>query len=916
MSVDYRDRNKPITAEDLIRRYNFENITKAMKATQSNKEGLDKTNTIMNEFIESTTENLQELQNQVDGNITTWFFSGVPTLENQPANDWETDDDKLNHLGDLYYDKETGYAYRFSSDEDIYYWFKLTDSDVTEALAIANAAKDTADSKRRIFVNQPTIPYDIGDLWIRGDQELYRCARSRDSDEFDASDFVLATKYTDDTVATEALAVANQTKNNLTANYVTNTTLETTKDSINGNIQGLTILVNEKNKIYTSQPSPPYNIGDIYVLNNKVYVCQNAKDETEKYSEDDWILDIDTANLVSETTFNATTGKIEASVRELSGNTQTNTNKIASLELNVNKIETEIGDIADITTSDTSEIADITLNNVNESEPININIHPILEDIAYLYPYSDLYPSADLYPKSRIIRFKNTNLNESIDYEIPYDLLYYDSEIYDEFILDYENQLCQIVKRVGYNSKGEKYVLEDATILSFEYPKITLNNGNYNVYLLGYTSGYIFVRLMASNMYTSQFATRVELNSAITQSAEEIELQVSKKVGDDEIISKINQSAERIGIDADKISLKGKEIDLTSDDITINSTNFQVDKNGNLKANNGTFTNGVFSGEINASSGVFNGTVNAASGTFNGTVNASSGTFTGTVNANGGRIGNFTLDSGAIYSGNDNARAGMGVYGTNYAFWAGSSDSNSAPFRVGHDGAFKATNADISGNINATSGTFNGTVNASSGTFNGTVNASSGSFTGAVNATSGTFKGSIYSSSGTIGGWHLSSSKLYGTSDQIQYSIRPYGVSNDTAGISQSWGRIISAASDRRLKNNIKSIEEKFDDFFDDLKPVTFNYNKGIDDGRKHIGFIAQDVLLSEKIIDEDLSITEKTEEKGYYNLYKEEIIALNTWQIQNLKKQFKEQQEEIESLKEEIKALKESGNNGTNTDI
>lgn len=86
-----------------------------------------------------------------------------------------------------------------------------------------------------------------------------------------------------------------------------------------------------------------------------------------------------------------------------------------------------------------------------------------------------------------------------------------------------------------------------------------------------------------------------ELNSTINQTAQEINLEVSKKVGDDEIISKINQSAEAVQINANKINLEGKEINLTSDNISISSTNFNVDKNGNMTCENAT----IMGGKIN-----------------------------------------------------------------------------------------------------------------------------------------------------------------------------------------------------------------------------------------------------------------------------------------------------------------------------
>lgn len=57
---------------------------------------------------------------------------------------------------------------------------------------------------------------------------------------------------------------------------------------------------------------------------------------------------------------------------------------------------------------------------------------------------------------------------------------------------------------------------------------------------------------------SKDYLTETEARSLITQTADGINLVVSKKVGNDEIISKINQSAEEVQIDANKISLKRK----------------------------------------------------------------------------------------------------------------------------------------------------------------------------------------------------------------------------------------------------------------------------------------------------------------------------------------------------------------------
>lgn len=216
-----QDMNGVRTAQDLERKYDLAGIEKLKQDYNSQNQEIKEVNNELKDFVSSVTETIEELQDQVDGNITTWFYSGVPTLQNEPASSWNTDEEKNNHLGDLYYDKETGYAYRFSLENSTYSWLKLTDSDVTEALALANSAKDTADSKRRVFLEQPAPPYDNGDMWIKNN-EIYICQISKSAGQtFAENDFINNLKYTDDTVA-------NQIGQNLTV--LSGTVLEIKND--------------------------------------------------------------------------------------------------------------------------------------------------------------------------------------------------------------------------------------------------------------------------------------------------------------------------------------------------------------------------------------------------------------------------------------------------------------------------------------------------------------------------------------------------------------------------------------------------------------------------------------------------------------------------------------------------------------
>lgn len=170
-------------------------------------------------FVNQLSKDLEAVKNQIDGAIETWFYEPVPTLSNEPAVNWTTNEDKSVHLGDLYYDGN-GKAYRFQMSDTSYVWQVITDSDITKALADAKKAQDTADGKRRVFVTTPSNSsvYDIGDLWVNATygsykNDLLRCKTAKQANaQFSIEHWELASKYTDDTKANQAQAAADAAK--------------------------------------------------------------------------------------------------------------------------------------------------------------------------------------------------------------------------------------------------------------------------------------------------------------------------------------------------------------------------------------------------------------------------------------------------------------------------------------------------------------------------------------------------------------------------------------------------------------------------------------------------------------------------------------------------------------------------------
>lgn len=171
----------------------------------------------LSDYAETVTGSLGELQDQIDGQIETFYYDYEPTLQNKPASDWTSAAERKKHIGDLFFNKTTGYAYRFMQDGATWGWILVQDTDITKAMKAAENAQDTADHKRRVFVTKPQPPYDIGDLWSQGEDEggdILTCTVSRAKGaSYVQSDWQKLNKYTDDTKAEEALEAASLARN-------------------------------------------------------------------------------------------------------------------------------------------------------------------------------------------------------------------------------------------------------------------------------------------------------------------------------------------------------------------------------------------------------------------------------------------------------------------------------------------------------------------------------------------------------------------------------------------------------------------------------------------------------------------------------------------------------------------------------
>lgn len=251
-----------------------------------------------------------------------------------------------------------------------------------------------------------------------------------------------------------------------------------------------------------------------------------------------------------------------------------NTDVIEGYDQLVAKVNSEI--------SLTNEVSNLEYVELTNAYKANIIYFRIFGEMSLLYPKDDLYPSNDLYPLDSFLIVEDEDGNQN-KIHLPLNYLHYLNEnVYDEFII--ENDIAKIIRRVGENSDGTLYELENQTIEELGECAISLNSGYNKLWLESFYDLELnyYAKYATINDYTDTFATKIEMNSSIAIAKNEINIQTSKEIetatGTDALIAKIN--------------LKPGEIDLEGT-VTANE-NFKILTDGSIEATNGKFTGNVY----------------------------------------------------------------------------------------------------------------------------------------------------------------------------------------------------------------------------------------------------------------------------------------------------------------------------------
>lgn len=204
--------------------------------------------------------------------------------------------------------------------------------------------------------------------------------------------------------------------------------------------------------------------------------------------------------------------------------------------------------------------------------------------------------------------------DEKKEYIIDIEELRVKGDVYDS--LNIELNRTYVTRRLNLSEYGILSVLDEPVIEELTEVNIELFEGDNYIYLSDMQGNNFYAEYLIKNDFNDIYATKNEMNSAITQTAQSIELSVNQKLEGysttEEMNSAISQTAQEINLEVSKkiddeeltganitlrINEDTSEATINADKININGVisangNFEVDTDGNMTCNNATFTGG------------------------------------------------------------------------------------------------------------------------------------------------------------------------------------------------------------------------------------------------------------------------------------------------------------------------------------
>lgn len=950
----------------------------------------------MSKLFETLNDTLNEkynyLLNQDDKKAETWYQSGDPSV------DWTTDELKTRHKGDLWYNTNDQKTYIFTGES-----WELTKTTPPDDVF------DKIDGKAQIFVAQPKSPYAVGDLWFNSaTSDIMTCVKARNTiGEFDSTEWEKRNKYTDDSTLTDfinntyttdigniqdqidgkietfrqetdpstAWTTAEDKKKHigdLWYNTATNETFMyngtgwspvagTVPDEVWGKIDS-------KCQIFTAQPKPPYNKGDLWFVGSSgdILTCTTARKDGESYVETDWTkqnkyTDDTTANTIKDGILKSTYIDSQWVIApNIKGGQLLISNKSGTISAQITsegKLIAKEGEFSGKIVSTSGEIGGFNIDNYslwsgqNALGGSGVYISPkygISCNSSFQVTASGSLTATDADITGNITA---TSIYAKDNYNI-----YVDGKSKASKVIWCDTNEYEWNPNAGY---ADLYMGHDGKAWT-QYIDLTTSNLKFvrrAILASQYVTASRQQNRSSVNCVTTQDTTYVEITTTMNDTPASIRLQIAADSGLCLIPGDVNDStlaydeAIKLGTKSHKwMQVWTKNLYANGDivrfsGIPAKSSNryLVIDSSGNVGYRDGSGGGGSeLSQEYAAGTGIkiVNSKISLTGTTkdnnrivknpIDGTLHMSNGCGWDLVNRDNKEV------TGIYCNGSNQVIISEKDYATilrGSSIQLGNSNTIvSIPYLPNYSSASQYLVADDSGNIGWRSVTQGKTYNlANTSTYgvmclySSTGNNTDGTMTQAAITEAINNAGGGGGSSNTLDYSSYSAQWILATDSKSTYlAFRPYAEGRYKSYLgdqSYRWQRLNSKAacdtsSDRTLKDRIIYFDnnESFDKFFMDLKPVSYHL-KYEDESEDHYGFIAQDVEKSFNLANIDcdnLGIIRKNKldkpnQAGLcmeYSLAYEEFIPINIMMTQKAHRRIDELENEIKKLKQIINSL------------
>lgn len=948
----------------------------------------------MSKLFETLNDTLNEkynyLLNQDDKKAETWYQSGDPSV------DWTTDELKARHKGDLWYNTNDQKTYIFTGES-----WELTKTTPPDDVF------DKIDGKAQIFVAQPKSPYAVGDLWFNSaTSDIMTCVKARNTiGEFDSTEWEKRNKYTDDSTLTDFINntyttdignIQNQIDGKIeTFRQETDpskdwTTAEDKKKHIgdlwyntatnetfmyNGTgwspVAGIVPdevwgKIDSKCQIFTAQPKPPYNKGDLWFVGSSgdILTCTTARKDGESYVETDWTkqnkyTDDTTANTIKNGILKSTYIDSQWVIApNIKGGQLLISNKSGTISAQITsegKLIAKEGEFSGKIVSTSGEIGGFNIDNYslwsgqNALGGSGVYISPkygISCNSSFQVTASGSLTATDADITGNITA---TSIYAKDNYNI-----YVDGKSKASKVIWCDTNEYEWNPNAGY---ADLYMGHDGKAWT-QYIDLTTSNLKFvrrAILASQYVTASRQQNRSSVNCVTTQDTTYVEITTTMNDTPASIRLQIAADSGLCLIPGDVNDStlaydeAIKLGTKSHKwMQVWTKNLYANGDivrfsGIPAKSSNryLVIDNSGNVGYRDGS-GGSELSQEYAAGTGIkiVNSKISLTGTTkdnnrivknpIDGTLHMSNGCGWDLVNRDNKEV------TGIYCNGSNQVIISEKDYATilrGSSIQLGNSNTIvSIPYLPNYSSASQYLVADDNGNIGWRSVTQGKTYNlANTSTYgvmclySSTGNNTDGTMTQAAITEAINNAGGGGGSSNTLDYSSYSAQWILATDSKSTYlAFRPYAEGRYKSYLgdqSYRWQRLNSKAacdtsSDRTLKDRIIYFDnnESFDKFFMDLKPVSYHL-KYEDESEDHYGFIAQDVEKSFNLANIDcdnLGIIRKNKldkpnQAGLcmeYSLAYEEFIPINIMMTQKAHRRIDELENEIKKLKQIINSL------------